>query len=142
MKRCLALGLSIVMVLVMMLSFASCDSGMVNGYYVITNITIDGESYPAGDPLNTIQKSVDGISNFYVKLIGNGEGELCCGGEISPLTYDDTQMKVDGASYPYTYANGVITLNDFTVQRGPKDAKEEVVSVIELTYSADADGNV
>ncbi len=140
MKRSLALVLSVVLVLTMMLSFASCsgDTGMSQGYYAIINAQIDGKDYPSGDPLTNLQKDVLELDNLYVKLMADGQGEMCIGGNIYPLTYDDKQITVQGESMTYTYAEGIITLNDVPVVVDKADAK----AVVELKYVADVDGNV
>lgn len=136
MKRSLSLVLAVVLVLTMMLSFASCSGGnssMVNGYYAIVNAEIDGKDYPAGDSLYDLQKKAPELENYYVKIMGNGEGEICVGGTVSPMTYDDKQITANGTSYSYTFADGVITLKDVTVVVDKNDAKVN----IDLKYAAD-----
>lgn len=135
MKRSLSLVLAVVLVLTMMLSFASCsgNGGMTNGYYVIVNAEIDGKEYPAGDPLYDLQKKAPELDNYYVKLMDNGEGEICVGGTVSTMTYDDKQITADGTSYSYTFADGIITLKDVTVLVNEKETKANV----DLQYASD-----
>lgn len=154
MKRCLALVLSVVLVLTMMLTFASCDSGRVDGYYVITNAEVDGKEYPAGDDLVKLQNKVPALDNFYVKFAGEGQGEICFNGNVYTITYDDKQITVGDAAFEYeyeyavnegadtvfeyTYENGNIILKDVLVQMD----KETVASAnLTLKYSADLDDN-
>lgn len=135
MKRSLSLVLAVVLVLTMMLSFASCSgsSSMTNGYYAIVSVEMDGKDYPAGDPLTNLQKKAPELDNYYVKLMDNGEGEICIGGSVGPMTYDDKQITVNGTSYSYSFADGIITMKDVTILVDKAEAKVN----IDLKYASD-----
>ena len=106
---------------------------MTNGYYAIVSVEMDGKDYPAGDPLTNLQKKAPELDNYYVKLMDNGEGEICIGGSVGPMTYDDKQITVNGTSYAYSFADGIITMKDVTILVDKAEAKVN----IDLKYASD-----
>ncbi len=106
MKKRVSLVLAVVLVLTMLFTFASCGGGMKNGYYTISEMSMEGMTL-TGDQLEAFGMDP---STVYIRIDGNGKGEISYAGEAEELTYTDKEMTVEGDPAEYTYADDKITI--------------------------------
>lgn len=107
MKKKVSLVLAVALVLTMLFTFASCGGGgLKTGYYTISEMSSDGMTL-TGDQLESYGYDV---SSIYIKIDGDGKGEISLVGDVSELTYTDKEMIVDEDPAEYTYENDTITI--------------------------------
>lgn len=107
MKKRVSLVLAVVLVLTMLFTFASCGGGgMKTGYYSLSEMSMEGMSF-TGEQLEAMGMD---SSMFYIRIDGDGKGEIGADGDVEELTYTDKEMTVDGDPAAYTYENDTITI--------------------------------
>ncbi len=105
MKKKVSLFLTVALVLTMLCAFTSCSGGMKNGYYTVSEVLM-GEVTYSGDQL----KAMGLDESVYVKIDGDGKGEVSVNGITQAMTYDDKQMTVNNEPANYEYKNNKITI--------------------------------
>lgn len=105
MKKKVSLLLAVALVLTMLCAFTSCGGGMKNGYYTVSDVLM-GEVTYSGDQL----KAMGLDESVYVKIDGDGKGEVSVNGITQEMTYDDKQMTINNEPANYEYNNNKITI--------------------------------
>lgn len=106
MKKKVSLVLAVALVLTMLFTLASCGGGLKTGYYTISEMSMEGMTVKS-DQLEAFGMDP---SSIYIKIDGNGKGEISYDGETEELTYTDKEMTLDGDPAEYTYENDTITI--------------------------------
>ena len=108
MKKKVSLVLAVALVLTMLFTFASCGggSGLKTGYYTISEMSMEGMTL-SGDQLEAFGMDP---STVYIKIDGNGKGEISLAGDATELTYNDKEMIFEDDPAEYTYENDTITI--------------------------------